>query len=179
MQSKCNWSFHVRRGDANTGKLSSTIGSSHSRTDWTLYLSSFQSRTFRRRTLCSTPSTVRKYNSVRILRLSLIFFCRSGSEGQLYNYWLNASSSPPEYKVFQVDTTGKGDVLATITDAPAAYLHSVFSTENYVLLIIWQADYNSTRSKQFENIADSLNDWNPNRKALFCKFNYFPGYWNE
>ena len=99
------------------------------------------------------------------MEVLLIIFYDSGAEGQLYNYILNTTSS--EYKVFQIDASGKGEILATITDAPSAYIHSMFSTENYVILIIWQADLG--KNKTVTNVVDNIKDWNPNRDSLFCK----------
>jgi torulene dioxygenase len=76
--------------------------------------------------------------------------------------------TPPVYRVFEVNSLGSGSILATITDAPAAYIHSLFSTENYVILIIWQADFGKETSKPYYNVLDNLKDWDPERKTLFC-----------
>jgi hypothetical protein len=40
--------------------------------------------------------------------------------------------SSTAYKVFKIDGNGKGTILATITDAPAAYIHTTFATERFV-----------------------------------------------
>jgi torulene dioxygenase len=92
----------------------------------------------------------------------------SGSRGEVFNYVLDPGSKLPEYKVFVIDTMGIGHILATITDAPAAYIHTLFSTSNYVILIVWQADQGSPEKPTF-NILDSLKAWDPKRKTLFCR----------
>lgn len=87
---------------------------------------------------------------------------------------LDADATPPVYNVFEVNPLGKGIILATITDAPAAYIHSMFSTKNYVILIVWQSDFGKKTSKPYYNVLDNLKDWDPKRKTLFCRLNYSP-----
>ncbi|KAK6948361.1 hypothetical protein Daesc_010127 [Daldinia eschscholtzii] len=72
-------------------------------------------------------------------------------------------ASPPIYKIFGVSLTGELDVLAAITDAPAAYINTLFSTENYLILTIWQADF----KQQGKNLLSTFGSWDPNRKTLF------------
>lgn len=87
-----------------------------------------------------------------------------GSDGSVYNYLLDLSAKPPVYRVFSVSpVTGAGTILANITDAPPAYLHSLFSTDNHLILIVWQADI----GKESTTLLGSLLPWNPNRKTLF------------
>jgi torulene dioxygenase len=87
-----------------------------------------------------------------------------GSDGSIYNYVLNKTSSPPEYMVFGIDhATGNGKILATVTDAPPAYIHTLFGTKNHLILIIWQADFGIKAT----TIVGSLLPWNPERKTLF------------
>ncbi|OBT71104.1 hypothetical protein VF21_09515 [Pseudogymnoascus sp. 05NY08] len=90
-----------------------------------------------------------------------------GKSGELYNYMLNTEVTPPEYSVFEINSLGKGSILATITDAPAAYIHSMFSTANYVILIVWQSDFGKETSKPYYNVLDNIKDWDPERKTLF------------
>lgn len=111
---------------------------------------------------CNTSKTV--------TNTSFLIF--SGIEGQLYNYILNSTSA--EYLIIQIDATGKGGVLATITDAPAAYIHSVFSTEHYVILIVWQCDLGKRTPKPTYNTVGTIKEWDPSRKALFCKLEPTP-----
>jgi torulene dioxygenase len=82
---------------------------------------------------------------------------------------LNTEVTPPEYNVFEINSSGKGNILATITDAPAAYIHSMFSTANYVILIVWQSDFGKVTSKPYYNVLDNIKDWDPERKTLFCE----------
>lgn len=89
-----------------------------------------------------------------------------GHKGEIYNYMLHMDGeNGPYYQVFGVYDDGKGRVLANITDAPPAYLHSLFSTENYVILIVWQADYGGKERPL--NVLDFIQPWNPDRPALF------------
>ncbi|PSN72943.1 RPE65-domain-containing protein, partial [Corynespora cassiicola Philippines] len=85
--------------------------------------------------------------------------------GQLYNYYLNTEAEPPIYSVFAIEG-GKGRILANITDAPPAYIHSVFSTESFVVLIVWQCDIGPT-DKPTYNLIDAIMPWDPEREALF------------
>jgi torulene dioxygenase len=91
----------------------------------------------------------------------------SGSNGELYNYVFDLAAPSATYSVFEIDKTGTGRIIANITDAPMAYIHSMFSTEHYIVMIIWQADFDNT--KVTYNIADSLKPWNSTRQTLFCK----------
>ncbi|KEY74672.1 hypothetical protein S7711_09899 [Stachybotrys chartarum IBT 7711] len=85
-------------------------------------------------------------------------------DGSLYNYNLDLDASPPTYRVFGVQApSGNASVLATITDAPPAYIHSVFATERHVVLIVWQADY----AQPGRTLMESLGEWDPERPALF------------
>lgn len=94
-------------------------------------------------------------------------FTPSGSNGELYNYVFDLAAPTATYSVFEIDKTGMGRIIANITDAPMAYIHSMFSTEHYIVMIIWQADYDKT--KVTYNIADSLKPWNSTRQTLFCR----------
>ncbi|KAF2729899.1 hypothetical protein EJ04DRAFT_587641 [Polyplosphaeria fusca] len=58
-----------------------------------------------------------------------------GKNGEIYNYVLDVSARPPVYKIFKIQGS-KGEVLATISDAPPAYIHTLFSSENYLVSII-------------------------------------------
>lgn len=61
--------------------------------------------------------------------------------GDIFNY--NLLLGPKiTYRVFRADAkTGKTDILATISDMDTkpAYLHSMFITQNFVILCIWPA----------------------------------------
>jgi torulene dioxygenase len=87
---------------------------------------------------------------------------------------LDTTTTPPQYSVFEVNASGIGSILATIADAPPAYIHSLFSTENYVILIIWQADLGKKTSKPYYNVLDNLKDWDPERETIFCGSYQYP-----
>lgn len=89
------------------------------------------------------------------------------STGELYNYVLNGTSIPPEYKVFRISNKGVVNILARITDAPAAYIHSVFDTENYIILIVWQADIGTPAAPTY-NLLDTLKPWDSHRETIYC-----------
>lgn len=92
------------------------------------------------------------------------------------------------YKIFKIDSTGKASILAEISDAPAAYLHTVFLTQrffgeypcfrsssqsqfvSYLVLAVWQCDYKYGGLPVMINGALSVNTfspWSPERKTLF------------
>ncbi|KAK7421163.1 hypothetical protein QQZ08_010093 [Neonectria magnoliae] len=63
---------------------------------------------------------------------------RDPDNGDFFNYNLEFGRTPT-YRVFRVSAaTGKTDVLATVSDPglPAAYLHSFFLTQNFLVLCI-------------------------------------------
>ena len=87
-----------------------------------------------------------------------------GSDGSIYNYVLDLSTKPPVYRVFGVSPeTGAGTILANITDAPPAYLHSLFTTAEHLVLVVWQADI----GRKATTLLGSLLPWDPDRKTLF------------
>ncbi|RBR25042.1 uncharacterized protein FIESC28_02166 [Fusarium coffeatum] len=58
---------------------------------------------------------------------------------------------------------GETKIIANITDAPPAYIHSLFHTEKHIILVVWQADF----VKRATNIVESIRAWDPDRKTLF------------
>ena len=61
------------------------------------------------------------------------------ADGTLFNYVLNQTTKPPTYQIFGMEpTTGETKILAEITDAPSAYIHSMFATDKHVILVVWQ-----------------------------------------
>ena len=61
--------------------------------------------------------------------------------GDLFNFNLEIAKNIT-YRVFGVSSsTQKTEILATITNAPAAYIHSLFLTTNYVILCVWGSHY--------------------------------------
>ena len=80
--------------------------------------------------------------------------------GDVFNYNLEIGRTPT-YRVFHVSAaTGQTVILATITDAPAAYLHSFIITENYVVLCVWGSHFDKGGAKMLEtkNFVDAIND---------------------
>jgi len=65
--------------------------------------------------------------------------CYDRHAGDFYNYLCKFGGRFPTYQIFRIRKNGQSDVLATIRDAPAAYLHSFGMTEKYVILCVWQA----------------------------------------
>jgi torulene dioxygenase len=89
--------------------------------------------------------------------------------GDVFNYNL-ALGRTQTYKIFRVSAaTGKTDILATITDAPAAYLHSSLITENYFILCVWGGQYSWGGAKILweKNILDAIAPFDPSQKALW------------
>ena len=59
--------------------------------------------------------------------------------GDVYNFNLQFGGPQGTYRVFKVSaSTGKTSILATLQHS-SAYLHSLWLTENYVVLCIWNA----------------------------------------
>lgn len=87
-----------------------------------------------------------------------------GTDGSIYNYLLDMSLETPAYRVFGIQPpNGEAKILANITDAPPAYVHSLFGTQNHLILIVWQADF----VKPGKTLMESIGSWDPERKSLF------------
>ena len=89
--------------------------------------------------------------------------------GDVFNYNL-ALGREQVYKIFRVSAaTGKTDILATITDAPAAYLHSSLITENYFILCVWGGHHSWGGAKILweKNMLDAIAPFDPSKKALW------------
>jgi torulene dioxygenase len=89
--------------------------------------------------------------------------------GDVFNYNLTLGRQQT-YKIFRVSAdTGRTDILATITDAPGAYLHSSLITENYFILCVWGAHYSWGGAKIVweSNILDAIAPFDPSEKALW------------
>lgn len=87
--------------------------------------------------------------------------------GDFFNYNLEVNRQST-YRIFRVSaSTGKTSILAKITDAPGAYLHSFFLTQNYVVLCIWGGHYAYGGLKLLweKNIADALAPLDPAKPA--------------
>ncbi|KAI9766897.1 MAG: hypothetical protein M1840_006194 [Geoglossum simile] len=83
--------------------------------------------------------------------------------GDLFNYNLKLGKNAI-YKIFRCSgATGETDIIATITGAPGAYLHSLFLTENFVILCVWGSHYANYGLKVLweRNIVDAIADLDP------------------
>lgn len=86
--------------------------------------------------------------------------------GDVFNFNLNFGVKA-EYKVFRVNAkTGKTDILATI-NAPPAYLHSLFITEDHVVLCVWNSHIAKAGASILfnSNILDSIAPFNDKEPA--------------
>jgi len=103
-------------------------------------------------------------------QLSAAHGCHDHVNGDFFNYNLLLGAGKPTYRVFKVDgKTNETVILATIRDAPAAYVHSSFLTEKYIILCVWPAKLaHGGITVPFEkNIVGSLATWNNSDKATF------------
>ena len=93
--------------------------------------------------------------------------------GELFNFVLKPGRKPT-YVLFKLnpptqDQPAGHKILAKITDAPAAYIHSVCLTKKYFVFCVWQADYHMNGASLLynRNLTQSFKAWDPNRKALW------------
>lgn len=69
---------------------------------------------------------------------------RDPETGDMFNFNLELAGSHPTYRIFRVNAKdGTVDILAAISgkDFPAAYMHSFFITENYVVFCVQSTHY--------------------------------------
>lgn len=96
-------------------------------------------------------------------------YCKDPFSGDLFNF--NLTFQPiPLYRVFQINAaTGRTEILATIFDAPPAFIHSFFVTEHYVVLCVWGARYAFYGIKVLwtQNVIDSLDPLDPKQECLW------------
>ena len=88
--------------------------------------------------------------------------------GDVYNYNLELGRQGT-YRIFTVSaSTGKTSILATIHHA-AAYIHSIFLTEHYVVLCVWNSFYKAGGAAMLwkQNIVDAIADYDASRKATW------------
>jgi torulene dioxygenase len=87
--------------------------------------------------------------------------------GDIFNYNLSLGYRAT-YKVFCVNAaTGETALLATIMNADAAYLHSLFLTENFVILCVWGSHFalGGTKILWEKNILDVIAEFDPSKKT--------------
>ena len=88
--------------------------------------------------------------------------------GDLFNFNLEFGYNGT-YRVFSTSaSTGKTDVLATFPGKPA-YIHSLFLTENYVILCVWNSHitWAGLSLMYNRNIAESIAPFDPKSKAAW------------
>lgn len=83
--------------------------------------------------------------------------------GDVYNY--NIGFAPqPTYRVFCVSAaTGETSILATFAATPS-YLHSLFLTEDYVIVCVWNAHL-SPKELANGTLLDALQQFDPSKPA--------------
>jgi torulene dioxygenase len=88
--------------------------------------------------------------------------------GDIFNFNLEIGYNST-YRIFRTSaSTGTTDILATFNGLPA-YIHSLFLTENYVVLCIWNSHITwSGISLLYErNVLDAIAPFDPNSKAMW------------
>jgi torulene dioxygenase len=88
--------------------------------------------------------------------------------GDFYNFNLELGYSST-YRVFCTSaSTGKTSILATFPGKPA-YIHSLFLTENYVVLCVWNSfiTWGGLSVLYNKNIVDAIERFNPSHKSMW------------
>lgn len=88
--------------------------------------------------------------------------------GDLYNFNLKIGSKST-YRIFCVSAaTGDTEILATFVGTPA-YIHSLFLTERYVVLCVWNSHitWSGLSLLWYKNIIESIAPFDPNSKATW------------
>lgn len=92
-----------------------------------------------------------------------------GVDGSLYQQvTLPTEDGGAEYKIFELNPEGKYRLLATITDAPASYIHQISGTENFVVMVIWQAHLDFNKMAEVGSVLGCIKPWDPDAETLFC-----------
>ncbi|RMZ68580.1 Carotenoid oxygenase [Pyrenophora seminiperda CCB06] len=88
--------------------------------------------------------------------------------GDMYNFNLEFGRTST-YRLFRVSaSTGETDILATFPGTPA-YIHSLFLTENYVILCVWSSHISwcGLSLMWHKNVVDSITPFDPNSKSTW------------
>jgi torulene dioxygenase len=91
------------------------------------------------------------------------------TNGDVFNYNLEFVNGRGLYRLFRVSaSTGKTSILATFAEDPS-YLHSMFLTENYAIVCVWNAVYANGGASILwtKNMVDGLMDYDSQRS---CKW---------
>ena len=86
--------------------------------------------------------------------------------GDVFNYNLDFGKKVV-YRVFCISaSTGKTTIIAKIMDAEAAYIHSLFLTENFVILCVWNSHIAAGGMKMLytRNLVDAITPLDPNTR---------------
>ncbi|KAF1844264.1 beta,beta-carotene 9',10'-dioxygenase [Cucurbitaria berberidis CBS 394.84] len=88
--------------------------------------------------------------------------------GDIFNFNLDLGYKST-YRVFRTSaSTGKTEILARFNGKPA-YIHSLFLTENYVVLCVWNSHitWSGISLLYKKNIVDSIAPFDPKSKAMW------------
>jgi len=89
--------------------------------------------------------------------------------GDVYNYNLEFGGRFGTYRVFHVSAaTGETSILATVK-APAAYLHSMFLTEHFVVLCVWNSFFSAGGASLLwkRNYLDALSTYDESKPTVW------------
>lgn len=89
--------------------------------------------------------------------------------GDVFNYNLSTGKTAI-YRIFHVSaSTQKTTILATITDCPPAYVHSLFLTEKHVILCVWGSHFTlgGLSILYNRNVIDSIAPLDPAKPCLW------------
>lgn len=88
--------------------------------------------------------------------------------GDIFNFNLEFGRKST-YRVFHTSaSTGKTDILATFHGQPA-YIHSLFLTENYVILCVWNSHFTwaGISLLYHQNLVQAIAPFDPTSKAMW------------
>ncbi|KAG9187253.1 torulene dioxygenase [Alternaria panax] len=88
--------------------------------------------------------------------------------GDMYNFNLEFGYKSI-YRIFRVSaSSGETEVLATFHGTPA-YIHSLFLSENYIILCVWNSHiaWSGLSLMYNKNVVDSIAPFNPDSKATW------------
>ncbi|RAK80606.1 carotenoid oxygenase family protein [Aspergillus fijiensis CBS 313.89] len=87
--------------------------------------------------------------------------------GDVFNYNLTHSREPT-YRVFRTSaSTGETTILATFPATPA-YLHSLFLTEDYVIICVWNAHLDvSVFDTPVHSVLDAIEPFDPTKPSMW------------
>ncbi|RYN53337.1 hypothetical protein AA0114_g4457 [Alternaria tenuissima] len=88
--------------------------------------------------------------------------------GDMFNFNLEFGYKST-YRIFRVSaSSGETDILATFHGTPA-YIHSLFLTENYVILCVWNSHitWGGISLMYHKNVIDAMAPFDPNTKATW------------